>query len=116
MLKKLISIGLFLLFAFVASADGPVIGNARFLEWDPTNPGVEEEFRIYCSVTQPVDTLAPQTATVAAPTTEWAISGLAPGQQFCVVTAYDVDTDSESAASNEVAFVVLGSPANARIR
>lgn len=116
MLKAFVSFSLFILFSFVASADGPVVGNARFLEWDAVNVGVEDEFRIYCQLTPRVDVSLPPIATVTAPTVEWAISGLAPGQQFCVVTAFDIETNSESAASNEVPFVVLGPPGNARVR
>ncbi len=102
--------------ALVLQATGPVIGNASFLAWDYT-PGIEDEFRIYCAATPGVVPSVTPTATVASPTLQWAISGLA-GQQHCVVTAFDSDAGAagaESLPSAEVPFFVLPGPTNPRV-
>ena len=103
------------LLAVPTFADGPVVSNANFLEWDYTST-IEDEFRIYCQDSPGVDITQAPVATVRAGTHEWAITGLAVGQHYCAVTAYDADGDTESAPSNEVPFVIFAAPTNARVR
>ncbi len=105
-----------LILAFVLQiADGPVIGNASFIEWDYTVGGVEDEFRVHCGPTPGVTPGVTPTAVVVSPVLEWAVSNLA-GQQYCITTAFDTDTQTESAPSNEIAFFVLPAPTNNRLR
>ena len=113
--------------ARLASADGPVVNNANFLEWDHelASAAETEEYRVYCDRSPGV--LADPTklvATVPRPalptsgdlTASWPINGVPQGQWRCVVTAYDADANIESAVSNEVPFVIFAAPSNLRVR
>ncbi len=95
---------------------GPVVNSASFLEWDyDLGGGVVDEFRVYLSRDPAIVPDGNPTAAVAVPTLEWAITA-ANGQWHAVVTAYDAETDLESAPSDEIQFWVLGKPDNLRVR
>lgn len=106
-------------FAAAASADGPVVNNASFLAWDHEAASAAEtdEYRIYCDrqagvTADPANLIS----TVAAPTLQWPISNLQPGQWHCVVSAWDNDLQVESGVSNEIPFVIFAAPTNFRIQ
>ena len=118
-MKNLALVLALLALASTAFADGPVVNNASFLAWDhePASAAEAEEYRIYCDRQAGVTAdPALRISTVAAPTLEWPISNLQPGQWHCVVTAFDNDLQVESGVSNEIPFVIFAAPTGLRIQ
>lgn len=107
---------LLLLFAATAAAQTPeVVTSARFLEWDhdAESAAITDEYRLYLSRSPGVVPDGTPDHVVTA--LEWAIVA-APGRWHVVVTAYDVESDTESASSNELTMIVFGGPTLLRVR
>jgi len=110
---------LIMILATMLQAVGPVVGNASFIEWDLYSADVITEIRVYCSNTPDVGARiavpsGTPTDTVGPAETQWPIQNLT-GQQYCVVTAFNLGDGVESRASNEVSFFVRPPPDNLRV-
>jgi len=103
--------------ATTASAQ-PIVTSAYFLEWDNPNPaGAIDETRIYLSATPNITPDGNPTGVVTGDVNRWAITA-APGTYYAVVTFKATGPDNaeiETPPSNEITFIVIGSPSNLRI-
>jgi hypothetical protein len=120
MLRKTLIAMLFVLMCALPVAAQQVVNEASNMVWDyDTNVTHVAEFRIYVSDTPGiVPGVAPNdvpTRSVAFPTLSSVITEPArTAVYYAVCTAYSTD-GVESAPSNEIDFIVLGSPSNFRI-
>lgn len=112
----LVAITIVVICVLPVAAQDIIVAQASSLEWDyDLAADYVVQFNVYLSRTATIVPNGVPTASVAWPTLEWTI-GAGPGRWYAVVTAIGNDVDAtESAPSNEVAFIVLGPPTNLRI-